>query len=220
MPLERGHLSMSEIELLKRISSTHIEDCLVLEAPTFAHSLEGEHDVDGKVAEFLLAQNESLATLLTTEIPATSVKIHVTLPVNLFEKYVNHNFPIPYLPYDVKRLRMRKGFHSKEPIFQVEQYTQEVYDSVLSKLSEQFPFLVVNAIINSELGQQEVVRKACEDYLHATYIAPLIEQVPQLSVKITLDRVVTFHLDVSKLDDTAKESLSCGDFGAYVIQFD
>ena len=220
MPLERGHLSMSEIELLKRISSTHIEDCLVLEAPTFAHSLEGEHDVDSKVAEFLLAKNESLDTLLTTEIPATSVKVHVTLPVNLFEKYVNHNFPIPYLPYDVKRLRMRKAFHSKEPIFQVEQYTQEVYDSVLSKLVEQFPFMVVNAIINSELGQQEVVRKACEDYLHATYIAPLLEQVPQLSVKITLDRVVTFHLDVSKLDDTAKESLSCGDFGAYVIQFD
>lgn len=210
---------MSEIELLKRISSTHIEDCLVLEVPQFAHSLEGEHDVDSKIAEFLLAQNESLATLLTTEIPATSVKVHVTLPVNLFEKYVNHNFPIPYLPYDVKRLRMRKSFHSKEPIFQVEQYTQEVYDSVLSKLAEQFPFLVVNAIINSELGQQEVVRKACEDYLHATYIAPLLEQVPQLSVKITLDRVVTFHLDVSKLDDTAKESLSCGDFGAYVIQF-
>lgn len=210
---------MSEIELLKRISSTHIEDCLVLEVPTFAHSLEGEHDVDSKVAEFLLAKNESLATLLTTEIPATSVKVHVTLPANLFEKYVNHNFPIPYLPYDVKRLRMRKSFHSKEPIFQVEQYTQEVYDSVLSKLVEQFPFLVVNAIINSELGQQEVVRKACEDYLRTTYIAPLIEQIPQLSVKITLDRVVTFHLDVSKLDDTAKESLSCGDFGAYVIQF-
>lgn len=209
---------MSEIELLKRISSTHIEDCLVLEVPQFAHSLEGEHDVDSKVAEFLLAQNESLTQLLTTEIPATSV-VRVTLPSNVFEKYVNHNFPIPYLPYDVKRLRMRKSFHSKEPIFQVEQYTQEVYDSVLSKLAEQFPFLVVNAIINSELGQQEVVRKACEDYLHATYIAPLLEQVPQLSVKITLDRVVTFHLDVSKLDDTAKESLSCGDFGAYVIQF-
>ena len=205
---------MSEIELLKRISSTHIEDCLVLEAPTFAHSLEGEHDVDTKVAEFLLAQNESLTQLLTTEIPETSVKVHVTLPSNVFEKYVNHNFPIPYLPYDVKRLRMRKAFHSKEPIFQVEQYTQEVYDSVLSKLVEQFPFMVVNAIINSELGQQEVVRKACEDYL-----APLLEQVPQLSVKITLDRLVTFHLDVSKLDDTAKESLSCGDFGAYVIQF-
>ena len=207
---------MSEIELLKRISSTHIEDCLVLEVPQFTHSLEGEHDVDSKIAEFLL---ESLTQLLTTEIPATSVKVRVTLPSNVFEKYVNHNFPIPYLPYDVKRLRMRKAFHSKEPIFQVEQYTQEVYDSVLSKLVEQFPFMVVNAIINSELGQQEVVRKACEDYLHATYIAPLLEQVPQLSVKITLDRLVTFHLDVSKLDDTAKESLSCGDFGAYVIQF-
>lgn len=210
---------MSEIELLKRISSTHIEDCLVLDVPTFAHSLEGEHDEDTKVAEFLLAKNESLATLLTTEIPATSAKVHVTLPTNLFEKYMNHNFPIPYLPYDVKRLRMRKAFHSKEAIFQVEQYTQEVYDSVLQKLSEQFPFLVVNAIINSELGQQEVVRQACEDYLQTTYIAPLLEKVPQLSVKITLDRVVTFHLDVSKLDDTAKESLSCGDFGAYVIQF-
>ena len=211
---------MSEIELLKRISSTHIEDCLVLEVPRFAHSLEGEHDDDSKIAEFLLSKNESLSALLTTEIPTTSAKVRVTLPSNVFEKYVNHNFPIPYLPYDVKRLRMRKAFHSKEPIFQVEQYTQEVYDSVLPKLVEQFPFLVINAIIKSDLGTQDLVRTICEDYIKTTYIQPLLEKFPQLSASVTLDQIVTFHLDISKLDDAAKESLAYGDFGAYIIKFD
>lgn len=210
---------MSEIELLKRISSTHIEDCLILEVPQFAHGLEGDQDFDSKVAEFLLAKNESLTTLLTAEIPATSAKVNVKLPSSVFEKYANHNFPIPYLPYDVKRLRMRKAFHSKEPIFQVDQYTQEVYDNILQKLVEQFPFLVVNAIVKSDLGAQEAVRKACEDYLQTTYIQPLLEKIPQLSVKITLGDVVTFDLDVSKLNDDERESLACGDFDAYVIKF-
>lgn len=209
---------MSEIELLKRISSTHIEDCLILEVPQFAHSLEGDQEVDSKIAEFLLAKNESLATLLTAEIPATSAKVRVKLPSNVFETYMNHNFPIPYLPYDVKRLRMRKAFHSKEPIFQVDQYTQEAYDNILQKIVEQFPFLVINAIVKSDLGAQEVVRKACEDYLQATYIQPLLEKIHQLSTTITLGDVVVFDLDISKLNDDERESLTCGDFGAYVIK--
>ena len=209
---------MSEIELLKRISSTHIEDCLVLEVPQFVHGIEGDQDFDNKIAEFLLAKNESLVTLLKSEIPATSSKVSVKLPSDVFERYANHNFPIPYLPYDIKRLRMRKAFHSKEPMFQVDQYIPEMYDSVLPKLVEQFPFLVINAIVKSDLGQQEVVRKACEDYLQTTYIQPLLEKVPQLSAKITLGDVVTFDLDISKLDDSAMESLAHGDFCVYTIK--
>ena len=211
---------MSELELLKRISTTHLEDCLILETPQFSHDIEGEQDIDSKVSEFLLAKNESLHSLLATEIPSTSIKVRVPLSSNAFEQYVNHHLPIPYLPYNTKRLRMRKAFHSKEPIFQVEQYTQEAYDHVLGELVERFPFLVINAIIKSELGQQEVVRNACMDYLNKEYVQPLMEKIPELSVRIELGDIVTFNLDISKLNEVEKASLTSGNFGTYAIKFD
>lgn len=195
---------MNERELINEITHTRLKDIiewsLTHQVQTVPHT-KGLYD---NLIPFLIMKCH-LEDLLNTVITPTSNTIPIKLDIDCEISRDNQEKLAMYVNENVYQQFYDKYTYSGNLMMDIKAYNEKQLNDLFPKLIENFPFIVITAILRHSDNLKDEMKEAIDTYINTYYIEPLKEKVPGIECDYdTTYSLVTFRVNTSQCPNVRK----------------
>lgn len=212
---------MTEKELLYHITAITMEQLIELETPTstsIVEPTENQKKLYEKIIPFLIEKSH-LDEVFATIVEGSTEKFILPHNLNDFIKLYDDTYLHPIVINGETILPQTARMLNNNQIMDISAYEEERLERLLPQMLEAYPLFIIKLLNDKPDFNQPQIKEAIDTYIQKYYIKPLLDVIPDATVTYTIEDVVHFTVDLSKVENPQIAALSIpkGHFHTYTI---
>ena len=212
---------MTEKELLYHITAITMEQLIELETPTstsIVEPTENQKKLYEKIIPFLIEKSH-LDEVFATIVEGSTEKFILPHNLNDFIKLYDDTYLHPIVINGETILPQTARMLNNNQIMDISAYEEERLERLLPQMLEAYPLFIIKLLNDKPDFNQPQIKEAIDAYIQKYYIKPLLDVIPDAIVTYTIEDVVHFTVDLSKVENPQLTALSIpkGGFHTYTI---